>query len=359
MDRLLKSGRLSSTGKGLYYLRYFDDFLAFDEDNVWSDTGIAGFASEKRYVVETSDKVVQRCLLMATGPGDLVLDPTCGSGTTAYVAEHWGRPWITIDTSRVSMALARARVMGARYPYYLLADSPEGQRKEAEVTRTAPKETPTHGDIRQGFVYERVLHITLKSIADNAEIDMIWDKWQEVLEPLRARLNAALTKAWQEWEIPRDAGDPWPESAAKLWAFAKGRDDPNENRKAVAAINAALGRSYELETLPDAPCDPWPEGPTRLHAEWRQARVARQQEIDASIAAKAEFEYLYDKPYPDNSRIRVGGPFTVESLSPHRVVAVDQDDSLIHELAKPDAGWEDFRADCARKPQDRRGAAGP
>ena len=113
------------------------------------------------YVVQTNAEVVERCILMTTDPGDLVLDPTCGSGTTAYVAEQWGRRWITIDTSRVALALARARIMGARYPYYLLADSPEGQRKEGEVTRTPPKETPTHGDIRHGFVYERVPHFTL------------------------------------------------------------------------------------------------------------------------------------------------------------------------------------------------------
>ena len=124
---------------------------------------------------------------MASDPGDLVLDPTCGSGTTAYVAEQWGRRWITIDTSRVALALARSRIMGARYPYYLLADSPEGQLKEAEVTRSAPRTTPTHGNIRQGFVYERVPHITLKSIANNAEIDVIWEKWQQALEPLRVR----------------------------------------------------------------------------------------------------------------------------------------------------------------------------
>ena len=144
---------------------------------------------------------------MATDPGDLVLDPTCGSGTTAYVAEQWGRRWITIDTSRVALALARARIMGARYPFYLLADSREGQLKEAEVTRTAPSSQPVHGNIRHGFVYERVPHITLKSIANNAEIDVIWDKWQAKLEPLREKLNAALKKNWQEWEIPREADD--------------------------------------------------------------------------------------------------------------------------------------------------------
>ena len=124
-------------------------------------------------------EVIERCILMTTDPGDLVLDPTCGCGTTAYVAEQWGRRWITIDTSRVALALARARIMGARYPFYLLADSRDGQRKEGEITKTIPSEQPTHGDIRHGFVYERVPHITLKSIANNAEIDVIWEQVAE------------------------------------------------------------------------------------------------------------------------------------------------------------------------------------
>lgn len=218
---------------------------------------------------------------MTTDPGDLVLDPTCGSGTTAYVAEQWGRRWITIDTSRVALALARARIMGARYPYYLLADSPEGQQKEAEITQTLPSTTPTHGDIRQGFVYQRVPHITLKSIANNAEIDVIWERFQETLEPLRESLNTTLGTNWEEWQIPREADEGWPAKVKKL------------------------------------------------HTKWWDARVARQKEIDASIAAKADVEYLYDKPYEDKSRIRVAGPFTVDSLSPHRTLAVDEDDELI------------------------------
>ena len=291
MGKLQKADRLSSTGSGLYYIRYFDDFLAFQEDNIWGDTGIAGFTSEKRYVVETSEKVIQRCILMSTDPGDLVLDPTCGSGTSATVAEQWGRRWITIDTSRVALALARARIMGARYPWYLLADSPEGQRKEAEIVQRAPSEAPTRGDIRQGFVYERVPHITLKAIANNAEVDVIWETWQETLESLRTRLNAALGKQWEEWEIPREAGDDWPADA------------------------------------------------TAAHADWWQARIARQREIDASIAAKADHEYLYDKPYVDNARIRVAGPFTVESLAPHRMLAVDENDELFSALADKKLGY--------------------
>src|SRR5438552_18507116 len=152
---------------------------------------------------------------MVTDPGDLVLDPTCGSGTTATVAEQWGRRWIAIDTSRVALALARARIMGARYPYYLLADSTDGQLKEAEVTHTAPSSQPTRGSIRHGFVYERVPHITLRSIANNAEIDVIWQKWQQMLQPLGESLNKALKITWQEWEIPHDPETSSPEAAEK------------------------------------------------------------------------------------------------------------------------------------------------
>jgi len=192
MARLQRATRVELVRNTPRYVRFIDDFAVFPISNVWTDTVTAGFASDKVYAVQTLEKIIERCVLMTTDPGDLVLDPTCGSGTTAYVAEQWGRRWITIDTSRVALALARARIMGARYPYYLLADSPEGQKKEAEVSRTPPKETPTHNDIREGFVYERVPHITLKSIANNAEIDVIWERWQGTLEPLRSRLNAAL-----------------------------------------------------------------------------------------------------------------------------------------------------------------------
>ena len=195
MDALLQR-RIASklTGTTVAYVRFIDDFPALP-DQQHLDGHCGSLRSDKVYVVQTRTTIVQRCILMTTDPGDLVLDPTCGSGTTATVAEQWGRRWITIDTSRVALALARARIMGARYPYYLLADSREGQLKEAEVTRTAPSSQPTHGNIRQGFVYERVPHITLKSIANNAEIDVIWEKWQATLEPLREKLNAALEEA--------------------------------------------------------------------------------------------------------------------------------------------------------------------
>jgi len=280
-DRLILSDRIAPSRTGLRYVRFFADFVAQTMNNVWTTVGSA---TDKKYVVETGPAVVQRCVLMATDPGDLVLDPTCGSGTTAYVAEQWGRRWITIDTSRVALALARARIMGARYPYYLLADSRDGQIKEGEVTGTVPSRASTHGDLRQGFVYERVPHIHLKSIANNSEIDVIWEKHQEALEPLRAKLNKALGKSWEEWEIPRESEAGWSETAKKA------------------------------------------------HAGWWEQRIARQKEIDASIAAKAEPEYLYDKPYEDKKKVRVAGPFTVESLSPHRVLTVDENGGLIDPL---------------------------
>jgi adenine-specific DNA-methyltransferase len=184
LTRLGKADRLWPTLQGtVQYVRFLDDFPVIPFSNVWTDTGTGSFTEDKVYVVQTNTKVIQRCVLMTSDPGDLVLDPTCGSGTTATVAEQWGRRWITIDTSRVALALARARVMGARYPYYLLADSRDGQMKEAEVAKRAPSEVPTHDDVRQGFVNERVPHVTLKSIANNAEIDVIWDEYQTVLEP--------------------------------------------------------------------------------------------------------------------------------------------------------------------------------
>jgi len=226
MRLLSLAGRLEASTDRLYYVRFFEDFPVSGRSNIWNDTVVAGFAADKKYVVETSAKVVERCILMTTDPGDLVLDPTCGSGTTAYVAEQWGRRWITIDTSRVALALARTRLMAARYPYYLLADSREGIEKERELTGKTPPPYKTDEDIKRGFVYKRVPHVTLKSIANNPDIK---------------------------------------------------------------------------------------EGMTR-------------EEIDAAIARHAEFETLYDQPYEDSKRVRVSGPFTFESLSPHRVLSTADSD---------------------------------
>jgi len=244
LKQLTLSKRLVAVSNTLAYVRYEDDFPVTEFNNVWDDTVRSTFAAQKQYVVQTSEKVVERCLLMTTDPGDLVLDPTCGSGTTAYVAEQWGRRWITIDTSRVALALARTRIMSAKYPYYLLSDSPEGVMKEMEVSgviaRNGSNEANSKGkiatpsarndktfetDIRKGFVYKRVPHITLKSIANNPDIK---------------------------------------------------------------------------------------EGMSR-------------EEINAVIAKHADTEILYDQPYTDNKRIRVAGPFTVESLSPHRILSSDEE----------------------------------
>ena len=337
LTRLAAADRIRPGGRTLRYLRRVDDFRVVPLNDHWESVQLG---TGLTYVVQTSNKVVQRCILMTTDPGDLVLDPTCGSGTTAYAAEQWGRRWITIDTSRVALALARSRVMGARYPYYLLADSPEGRQKEAEVTQTVPSDNSTGGDIRQGFVYERVPHITLKSIANNAEIDVIWERWMETLEPLRAELNGSLDRTWEEWEIPREAGTPWPETAAAAWKRLQSAQPDAEKAEALMALNGALGRNYTLDEVPDQPRDPWDAGPTDLHRRWWEARIARQKEIDASIAAKADFEYLYDKPYEDRGIVRVAGPFTVESLAPHRTLGVDESDELIDHLAESKTGYD-------------------
>ncbi len=236
MRNLANARRLLAQGRTLSYVRYLEDFPLFPISNVWDDTVTSGFGDPKTYVVQTNAKVVERCMLMATEPGDLVLDPTCGSGTTANVAEQWGRRWITCDTSRVALTLARTRLMAARFPWYLLADSPEGQKKEAEITGKIAPSYKTDGDIRKGFVYKRVPHVTLKSIANNPDIR---------------------------------------------------------------------------------------EGMTR-------------QEIDAAILRHADTELLYDKPYEDNKRIRVTGPFTVESLSPHRVLPADDERPRGEQVAQRD-----------------------
>lgn len=286
VERIALTNRLYPQGKNLRFVYYLEDYPVTPYTNTWSDTQTSGFSSDRIYVVQTLPRVVERCMLMTTDPGDLVIDPTCGSGTTAFVAEQWGRRWITADTSRVALALARSRIMGAKYAYYLLSDSNEGQEKEAELSRSAKSDSRTHGNIRHGFVYERVPHITLKSIADNAEIDVIWEQFQEKLEPLRKELNTATGQKWEEWEIPREIVESWSKKVKQL------------------------------------------------HADWWKLRLERQTEIDASIAAKADFEYLYDRPYEDNSKVRVAGPFTVESLSPHRTLGVDENDELIDPQAK-------------------------
>ena len=223
MARLRLAGRVVATsGKNLAYLRFLDDFPAQPLTNVWTDTlGQNQFGGDKVYVVQTALTVVQRCMLFSTDPGDLVLDPTCGSGTSAVVAEQWGRRWITVDTSRVALALTRQRLMSARFPWYLLADSPDGHQKEQSLTANVIPRQQFTRDIRQGFVCERIQRITLGSIARNPDV------------------REGMTPA----------------------------------------------------------------------------------EIDAAIRRHADFEPLLDRPFEDTRRVRVAGPFTVESLSPHRALS--------------------------------------
>ena len=293
MNRLGFAHRLEVEGDNLSYIYYHNDFPLAKLTNVWEDTSPV---QDKEFVVQTSTMVIERCMLMTTDPGDLVLDPTCGSGTSAYVAEQWGRRWITIDTSRVALALARTRLMAAKYPFFYLADSHEGIKKEQEITgivgysfSTAPL-----NDIKKGFVYKRVPHITLKAIANNEEIDTIYNNWLTKIEPIRDQLNKKLRQSWEEWQIPREIDEKW---------------------------------SDEVK---------------QLHSEWWQLRRARQKEIDESISRHADYEMLYDQPYEDNKRIRVAGPFTVESLSPHRVLATDEERPESEKQIKKDAGVGQF-----------------
>ncbi len=273
MRNLIKANRIFATSNQLRYKFFLEDFPVSPLNQLWDDT--IG-ASNKVYVVQTNLRVIQRCLLMTTDPGDLVLDPTCGSGTTAFVAEQWGRRWITVDTSRVALALARTRLMAAKYPYYLLSDSPEGVKKQAEIEGKAPSDAGTASNIKKGFVYKKVPHITLKAIANNPEIDEIHERWEKKLEPIRKKLNAALKQSYQEWEIPAEAQEDWSESARQL------------------------------------------------HKDWQTFRQKRREEMDASIARYSDTEKLYDQPFEDSRRIRVSGPFTAESLSPHRIFSSDQ-----------------------------------
>jgi adenine-specific DNA-methyltransferase len=316
LERVAKAGRLEIEGNYLRYVMQLSDDDTTKLNLTWTDT--TG-ARDQRYVVETNELVVQRCILMSTDPGDLVLDPTCGSGTTVYVSEQWGRRWITIDTSRVALALARARIMGARYPYYVLADEvesvPDVVASKGKDIKYKPLST-NHQSLKQGFIYERVPHITLKSIANNAEIDVIWDKWQEKIAPLLEKMNSEVRSAKEE--------------------------NKNKSKPHSSSFTLRTSPLAEWEVPREYPTD-WPESAKKHHADFWQARIARQREIDASIAAKAENEYLYDKPYEDKKKVRVAGPFTVESLLPHRVLGVDENDDLIDGVKDPDSSFGTVR----------------
>ena len=366
ITRLRQSDRIIFSGSSIRYKMKLNDFPVISLSNVWSD--VMG-AADLSYVVQTNARVVERCLLMTTDPGDLVLDPTCGSGTTAYVAEQWGRRWITIDTSRVALALARTRLMAARYAYYLLADSSEGRAREGtptglteqnrteqnrteqnrteqnrtEQNRTEQNRTPpispyaarpAFGDIRQGFVYRRVPHVTLRDIAHNEEIDTLWERWRPEVEDALAALNRALRGHQTPFESPTGG------RAGDLIDFA---------RPGGATVTLPSGESAPAHGLlewevPREPSADWPAATREPLDRFWQARIARQRAIDGSIARNAQSEVLYDQPYEDRSTVRVAGPFTVESLSPHRMLAVDDALPASVREAEEDPHQPDFTA---------------
>jgi len=292
-------------------------------NSIWEDTQT--FA-EKIYAVQTNTKVIERCILMTTDPGDLVFDPTCGSGTTAYCAEKWGRRWITCDTSRVALAIARKRLITAKFDYYELRD---------------PERGPAGG-----FIYETVPHITLESIAKNTEIDAIAAKYQSEIDQALAELNRALGKDWKEWEVPREVPHPvWPEEAKKAyWRLQAVKKNPftvgaglracpdagqpqgvaptnvytgqEETKRLLETVYRLTGHRWDgLGQVPDpVPPEGWPdEAKEALRRFWELKRQKRK-EIDTSIQRNAPQETLYDKPRVKRGVVRVTGPFTVEAI---------------------------------------------
>ncbi|NLG85200.1 MAG: site-specific DNA-methyltransferase, partial [Firmicutes bacterium] len=300
MNRLIVAERLIASGNIPRYIQFFSDFPVQDLNNLWADT--LG-ATDMVYAVQTAEKVIERCLLMTTDPGDLVLDPTCGSGTTAYCAEKWGRRWITCDTSRVALAIARERLMTAKFDYYELADPGRGPAG--------------------GFIYETVPHITLESIAKNTEIDAIAAKYQPEIEAALAELNRALGKYWKEWEVPREVPHPlWSPAAQeayrRLWEIKKhnpltGQEEVN---RLLEVIYRETGHRWAgLGEVPDpVPAEDWPEvAKVTLQRFW-EAKRKKRREIDESIQRNAPQETLYDRPKVKRGVVRVSGPFTVEAI---------------------------------------------
>ena len=277
MERAIKSRKILHGNTMPSYRFELSDFPVKEYVNVW--TTMQG-ASDKSYVVETSEKVIQRCLLMTTDPGDLVLDPTCGSGTTAYVAEKWGRRWITCDTSRVAITLAKQRLMTASFDYYTLRDPHEG--------------------LKGGFNYETVPHITLKSIANNPDIDTIYDEDHPKIAAALADLNAALTAA--------------PPAPLK----------PSQGVRKGQPVSFQDGETLHEWEVPFAWPEDWPAAARSAFDAFHKARQAMQRRMDQSIATHAQQETLYDKPRIDKTRLRITGPFSVEAVPAPTVLSLDE-----------------------------------
>ena len=283
---LLNLGILTVKGNTIFRKLYLDQSPGVALNNLWDDTSRGSFGETNIYVVQTTTKPIQRCILMTTDPGDLVLDPTCGSGTTAYVAEQWGRRWITIDTSRVAIALARQRILTSSFDYYRLKDSSKG--------------------IAGGFVNKVVPHITLKSIAQNDALDPIFAKHEPILAEKLAELNRHLAAVGKSTRA---------ELLAKLAA--------KEKREGKKAITEADRRRWILPETAweewEVPFDTDPDWPAALRdalTEYRAAFQAKMQEVNACIESSSEGEELVDQPQIERGKLRVSGPFTVEAVQP-------------------------------------------
>ncbi len=334
MERLIRSERILGTREFVNYRMYLSDFPATAIGSLWTDT-MGTAEQDKRYVVQTTTKVVQRCMLMTTDPGDLVLDPTCGSGTTAYVAEQWGRRWVTIDTSRVALSVARQRLLTARFDRYLI---------RGETPEVAQSDLPAR-DPSVGFVLKTVPHITLASIARNENLDPVLGKHEPVLDAHLARLNEALA------EVPESL---YQTLAEKLAAKAQ-RDGlravtnadvrcwllPGTTRDHIGAafagkkkLKASHVRAYAALVPPDGVFEHWhvpfntdPDWPASLSAatlEYRQAWRAKMDDVDTCISANADQEMLVDQPEVVAGVVRVTGPFTVEGVMPEELNIGDE-----------------------------------
>jgi adenine-specific DNA-methyltransferase len=290
MRRLQSAERIALTGNSASYIRFLNDFPAFTLSNLWADIGgIQSRADPKVYVVQTATEVIKRCLLMTTDPGDLVLDPTCGSGTTAYVAEQWGRRWISIDSSRVALAIARQRLMTARYDYYPLRHPDKG--------------------VSGGFVYKSVPHITLKSIAQNVALDPLFVKWEPVLANKLRLLNDALSEVTSE--LRRDL-----KMKLELKRKRKDRSDPVTDADVRRWMLPEPGVEWREWEVPFDTDSDWPETLHDALTSYRESWRAKMDEVNAAIAARAEQEELVDQPAVDKKKLRVSGPFTVEGVIP-------------------------------------------
>ena len=283
LKRVLQANRILFTQSGIRYKFFLDDFPVSPLNHLWDD--VIG-AQSPIYAVQTNTQVVERCLLMTTDPGDLVLDPTCGSGTTAYVAERWGRRWITIDTSRVSIALARQRLLTGSFDYYKLKDESKG--------------------VEGGFINETVPHITLKSIAQNTALDPIFEQHSLILTEKLDTLNNALAQVTSEIRT---------QLLAKLAEKVrhKGRRSITDADQRRWQLPDTAWQEWEVPFDTDSD---WPPALKEALTDYREAWREKMDEVNACIAVSSASEELVDQPKKNRKYLRVSGPFTVEAVHP-------------------------------------------